>query len=361
VTRRLTAPLIAALAIAVAAPGIVGAQEGFFDPTVAIDPQNAEPSALDGRPAEWGLELLDPSAQTNDWLHSPEEPPSVRPLFGEGSEPPENPPPPDPAAKPPAPWPDISQPGPDLGDFPNSAYTLPKGRAYVEMAPFTLGGPDEENPSSYTWVYLLRYGVTDDVEFRIFGSGLTHIFGSNPQTGFSPVCLDTKIHLWDQNNDWLLPAVSLEAYIQTDWGTKAFSGGWQESIALNFDLLLLEKTNLEWTIGYTGVQDAVNVVTGNRFVPRHHFISQTVQRRNLNVNQLSIQWALEQEITERLQLFFHGYYNGGILIRQGAGITVGAGAFWKFSPRLIGWGSVNAGLTPVDSPVLVQLGFAFTL
>src|SRR5690349_13859582 len=28
-------------------------------------------------------------------------------------------------------WPDIDSPGPDLGDFPNSAYTLPKGRAYI--------------------------------------------------------------------------------------------------------------------------------------------------------------------------------------------------------------------------------------
>src|SRR5262245_66139737 len=30
---------------------------------------------------------------------------------------------------------DIESPGPDMGDFPNSAFTLPKGRAYVEMAP----------------------------------------------------------------------------------------------------------------------------------------------------------------------------------------------------------------------------------
>jgi hypothetical protein len=294
-----------------------------------------------------------------DFLHTPEKPPSPRPLFGEGSEaPPDEPAEPD---KPPVPWPDISQPGPDMGDYPNSAYTLPKGKAYIEFAPFTLAGPDAENPSSYTTPYLLRYGATDDVELRIFGSGFTKVYGSHPETGFSPVSLDTKIHMWDQNNEWFIPAVSLEAYLQTNWGTKAFDGGWQESISLNFDMLLTKKTNLEWTIGYSGVQDAVNVITGGRFIPRHGFTRPTVHRANLNIYQLSIQWALEHEVTDRLQVFTHGFYNGGLLIQQGAGIMAGVGAFWKFSPSLIGWGSCNAGLTDADPPVMGQVGFAIAL
>lgn len=306
-------------------------------------------------PGDWMLV----QAAVPEFLHTPVKPPSPRPLFGEGSEaPPETPAEPD---KPPVPWPDISEPGPDLGDFPNSAYTLPKGKAYIEFAPFTLAGPDAQNPSSYTTPFLLRYGATDDVELRIFGSGFTKVYGDHGETGFSPISLDTKIHMWDQNNEWFIPAMSLEAYIQTDWGTKAFDGGWQESIALNFDMLLTKKTNLEWTIGYSGVQDAVNVITGGRFVPRHGFIRPTVHRANLNIYQLSIQWALEHEVTERLQVFTHGFYNGGILIQQGAGITVGAGAFWKFSPSLIGWGSCNAGLTDADPPVLAQIGFAYAL
>ncbi|HTI49307.1 MAG TPA: hypothetical protein VL475_00095, partial [Planctomycetaceae bacterium] len=312
-TRRLTGPLIAALAIGISSlmPGMARAQDRADAPSGAVDPESPASSLLIIQPGDWRLAQSDPSAQTEDWLHTPIEPPPVQPLFGGDPNAQPRPPETDPKAKAAAPWPDISQPGPDMGDFPNSAYTLPKGRAYVEMAPVTLAGPDAENPSSYNWAYLLRYGVTDDVEFRIFGSGLTHIFGSDPETGFSPVSLDTKIHLWDQNNDWLIPAVSLEAYLQTTWGTKAFSGGWQESIALNFDMLLLEKTNLEWTIGYSGVQDAVNVVTGHRFIARHHFLRPTIHRADVNVYQLSIQWALEQEITEQLQLFFHGFYNGG--------------------------------------------------
>src|SRR5262245_44895110 len=35
-------------------------------------------------------------------------------------------------------WPNIKEPGPDLGDFPNSAFTLPKGRMYFESGTFSL-------------------------------------------------------------------------------------------------------------------------------------------------------------------------------------------------------------------------------
>jgi hypothetical protein len=47
----------------------------------------------------------------------------------------------------------------------------------------------------------LRYGATDDVELRIFGSGFAKVYGSQPETGISPISLDTKIHMWDQNNE----------------------------------------------------------------------------------------------------------------------------------------------------------------
>src|SRR5262249_45438667 len=132
-------------------------------------PADGQPP-LSFEPGDW---LPAQPSPPQDWLHTPVEPPSPRPLFGPGSEPPaEEPKDPD---KPPVPWPDISQPGPDMGDFPNSAYTLPKGKAYIEFAPFTLGGPDAENPSSFTMPFLLRYGATEDVELRLFGSGFTQV------------------------------------------------------------------------------------------------------------------------------------------------------------------------------------------
>jgi hypothetical protein len=66
-------------------------------------------------------------------------------------------------------------------------------------------------------------------------------------------------------------------------------------------------------------------------------------------------------VTDRLQVFYQGFYNGGVLIQQANGITMGMGAFWKFSDSLIGFGSCNAGLTSVDPSILAQLGFAFAL
>lgn len=258
-------------------------------------------------------------------------------------------------------WPDVGDPGPDLGDFPNSAYTVPKGRCYIELAPVTWSGPDTEAPSDFIAPFLLRYGVTDDVEFRLFSSGITHVFGDNSTTGFSPLNIDLKIHLWDDKREWLLPASSLEVYLVSTWGSPQFTTGWQPSLNMNFDLPLGDKTNLEWTVGYSGVQSAVNIVTGNTFVPRRGFIQPSIHRFDANIYQLSVQWALEHEVTEKLTLFTHGFYNGGILIQQGTGIVVGGGFFWEASPSLMYFGSVNAGVTPDLPPLLVQLGVAIAV
>lgn len=260
-----------------------------------------------------------------------------------------------------APWPDIAVPGPDMGDFPNSSFTLPKGRSYVEVAPLTLLNSDRNSPSTYYAPFLLRYGLTDDVEFRIFANGMVHVFGDQPTTGFSPLALDFKIHLWDDKREWFFPASSLEVYLQTTWGSPQFNGGWQPSLNMNFDLPLTNKTNLEWTIGYSGVQDSVNVVTGERFIPRLQHSVPVIQQANLNVNQLSVQWALEHDLTDRLQVFFHGFYNGAILFQQGSGVMVGGGLFWKFSKRLIGFGSINSGLSPSLPSVATQIGFAVAI
>jgi len=257
--------------------------------------------------------------------------------------------------------PDIREPGPDLGDFPNSAATLPRGRAYIEMAPLTFITSDPYTPDAYAWPFLFRYGLTNEVEFRLLGNGLTHMGGSAPTTGLSPLCLDMKIHLWNEKTEWLIPAMSLEVLVQTDWASNAFQGGTQPSLNLNFDLPVTDDLTLEWTIGYAGVRDAVEVVTGKRFIPRFNRYLPTVHQENLNVNQFSVQWAIEREVTEKLQLFVHGYYNGAILFQQGAGSVAGLGFFYNCNKRLTFFGSCNAGLSSEVAPLSTQLGFAFAL
>lgn len=377
-TRRAICNLVAATAwftIAAAAVACAQSPRGESSPLPIKGPESSQrddqPVELEGNPSAGPNQPAakadsgSPGFETKASTHNPPEPPLGSALFSGRSitfkelfETHDDDDPIPPGGKP---WPDIKEPGPDFGDFPNSSFTLPKGRSYFECAPLSLAGPDSQTPSSYAAPFLLRYGVTDDLEFRIFATGITHVFGSSPTTGFSPLALDLKIHLWDDKREWMLPASSLEVYVQTTWGSPQYSSGWEPSLNMNFDLPLAEKTNLEWTIGYSGVQDAVNVVTGERFLPRHHFLVPIVHRANLNINQFSIQWALEQDVTDKLQVFFHGFYNGGILIQQGTGTMVGGGLFWQFSKRLVGFGSLNAGLTRSLPPMFAQLGFAIAL
>lgn len=259
-------------------------------------------------------------------------------------------------------WPDIAEPGPDMGDFPNSAFTLPKGRAYIEFSPVTLVNSDRQSPAAYIAPFLLRYGLTDNVEFRLLGNGATRVGGSSPSSGFSPLNFDLKIHLWDDRKEWLVPAMSLEVVLLTPWGSSQFAAGWEPSINLNFDLPITKKTNLEWTLGYSGVQQAININTREIFIPRFHFLVPGIHREfNANFNQFSAQWAVEHEITDRFEVFVHGFHNGAIHLQLGAGDMVGVGAFYKFSPRLMGFGSINTGLTPNLPSCAGQIGFALAL
>jgi hypothetical protein len=283
-------------------------------------------------------------------------------LFGGDSGPPVFGPTADAAGKDPPEWPNISEPGPDMGDFPNSAFTLPMGRAYVEFSPVTMFTADKQNPQGYVAPYLLRYGITDNVEFRLFGNGLTHVAGPVPTTGFSPLNLDLKIHLWNDRKEWLIPAVSLEVFLLTTWGSSQFTGGWEPSLNLNFDLPITKKVNLEWTLGYTGVQQAININTKEIFIPRFNFLVPGLHRSfNLNFNQFAAQWAIEFEVNDQLEIFVHGFHNGAILLNLGAGEMVGVGAFWKFNRGLTAFGSVNGGLTPNLPSFAAQLGFAVAL
>jgi hypothetical protein len=259
-------------------------------------------------------------------------------------------------------WPDLSMPGPDMGDFPNSAYTLPKGKAQIEFSPATLLTRDAQNPAAYIAPYLLRYGVTDNVEFRIFGNGVTGVGGDHALTGFSPPALDLKVHLWNDRRELWIPAASLEVYLSSTWGTPAFTGRWEPSLNMNFDLPVTKKLNVEWTVGYSGISEAVNIKTGEIFIPRFHYLVPGVHREvNLNFNQLSVQWAFEYQVTDRFSCFIDGFHNGALLLNVGSGEMIGEGVFYQFTDRLLGFGSVNEGLSRNLPSVAGQVGFAYAL
>lgn len=245
---------------------------------------------------------------------------------------------------------DIRFPGPDTANFPNSAYTLPKGRFYLETSPVGFYGPTRFSPGQYNWEFLARYGLTDNLELRLFSSGYTVQLGRNQTTGFSPLAFDFKMNFWEENPRYLVPAMGVEIYIQTTFGSDAFNGGTQPSVALLFDHTLPLDINFEYNFAMVGFEDAA----GNTDYA------------------FGFNWAFQRELIEDVEVFAHGFYNAPnlpklpalhnnerILLEDPADVVyVGAGAIWSVSNRLSIFGSYNAGLTRVASTPISYLGFA---
>jgi Putative MetA-pathway of phenol degradation len=238
---------------------------------------------------------------------------------------------------------DIREPGPDLANFPNGPFTVPQGRLFIENYPLSLTGPGTNVPAGYAWEFLTRYGLTDNLELRLFSSGYTKTFGRNGTTGFSPLAFDLKVHLWEENRWFFLPAAGLEIFLQTDFGSPAFNQGVQPSINLLFDHTLPCDIGFEWNVG----------VTGNEGLNGESFYA------------ASFQFAFQRAIVDDFDVFIHGYLNDANLPRVFATkndpnediFVIGAGAIWTVNDRLSIFGSYNAGV--LEAPTtLAFIGFA---
>ena len=245
--------------------------------------------------------------------------------------------------------PDIDNPGPDLANFPNSAFTLPQGRAYIEISPFTFYGSALGSPAQYNAEFLLRYGATDNIELRLFGNGLSWT-GQHDAWGFSPIAFDTKIQLWTEKPEYFLPAAGFETYLQTEWlGNKPFNSGFQPSFMFNFDQSLPWDIDFEYNLGTVRFQDPA----GN------------------NEWDFSFQWALQRDLFDKdFAVFIHGYYNATSLPRlpnvnlpyavykSPVQNAVGGGFIWTVNKRLAIYGQVSGGTTKFTPSVNSLLGFA---
>jgi hypothetical protein len=226
----------------------------------------------------------------------------------------------------------IRNPGPDMANFPNSAFTLPQHRAYAE-----IGGTyssKKSDPEQYTLGYILRYGLTDDLELRLVSNGLTIANTEEKKTaGISPQIFDLKYHLLDAPEDGLMPAVGIEAQVQSTWSSPAFRGGTQGGLSLNFDHALPYDLALEYNVGFNGQQlDSEN-----------------------SQYQLALSWALQKNLTKDFAVFVNGFNN------TGAGLTtssIGGGAQWTVNNRLAIFVNTSAGLTATTPSLFSLLGFA---
>ncbi len=244
--------------------------------------------------------------------------------------------------------PDISTPGPDTANFPNSAFTLPEGRFYFENSPVGYYSATQRTAPQYDWELFLRYGVTDNLEFRLFTNGLTVVEGAPTTVGFSPLTFDVKYQIWEENLAYRIPAVALETYVQTTWGSSSLSNHTQWAWSVNLDHTLPFGLGLEWNIGLTSI-----------------FLN-----HESNLVEETLSWSLQRDLTEDVALFVHGYHNGAALPRGSTvrvdrerlfrsfnGQVFGAGATWTLDDTLEVFGSANAGIG--DAPGFIGLaGFA---
>ena len=239
---------------------------------------------------------------------------------------------------------DVSLPGPDLANYPNSSYTLPQGGFYLESSPAGFYGSSAVSNSQWNWEYLLRYGITDNIEFRMFSNGLSVQSGA---TGFSPIAFDMKAHVWEKDWDWFNASVGVEAYVQTtSWlASPAFYSPLQYSLNLLVDHELPWDISFEWNLG---------------------FVRQSVSGRVFYLP--AFQWAFQRNVTDSIALFVQGYHNADALPRvPGASSPVptrpqqeaiGFGGQWSVNRRLAFYGSYNWGLTRYTPSYNANIGFA---
>lgn len=238
----------------------------------------------------------------------------------------------------------MNDPGPDLANFPNSSYTLKPGGFYVETAPLSFYGSSPDVPSQWNLSYLMRYGLVEDVELRLFSNGLTFRPG---ETGTSPIAIDTKAHLTSYQGEYLNASVGIEAYVQPpNWlATPDFRQPFQYSATLLFDHDLPLGVSFEWNVGI-------------------------VRQLGMGLTRTkpTIQWAFQRDIIDDVAVFIQGFHNAstlpGVPTSQIALLNdrqidvIGLGAQWIVTPRFSVYGNMNFGITSLSPKQIAIAGFA---
>jgi len=243
----------------------------------------------------------------------------------------------------PIPAADITLPGPDSANFPNSPYTLPKGRSYIETLPCNYAFGGSGSPSSYSWPFLIRTGLTDSCELRILSQGPT-VVGAMPDApgydGFAPLIFDMKIHLWG-DRDWLyMPVVGVEVFLQTGLASRPFQIGTEPGMQLLVDHQLPGDWLFEWNVGYFG--------NGGDYIPD-----------DLSSPFLGASWALQKQVNDSLAVFYQGFFNNSNFPFFPSDLVSGFGAQWTVSQRLAVFAAYNWSLDGLGSPSGGYSGFAY--
>lgn len=239
---------------------------------------------------------------------------------------------------------DISDPGPDTANYPNSPLTLPKGRSYIETVPGTYSLPGSDGtPATWSWPFMMRTGLTDSCEFRIISQGPTVVAASPltaQQDGFAPLVFDLKVHLWGDEDQLYVPIVGVETFVLTGIASKPFQVGTEPGMVLLVDHKLPGDWLIEWNVGLYG--------TGGNGIPDV-----------LSLPDLGVQWAVQKQVTDSIACFVQGFYNGAGIPYFPSDLVSGLGVQCNLSQRLAVYTSYNWSLDGVGSPSGGYSGFAY--
>lgn len=262
--------------------------------------------------------------------------------------------------------PDILNPGPQLPTFPTNTGTLPQGNVYLEYTPFSYEGGTPGKPGQiehgqgkFYNQFLAHIGVTDDLEVRAYGSGLTWNEGSPSDTSFAPLSFSGVYKFWGEGKFFPeMPAFAIEASVNTQWlGNSSQNSGTNPGIQLAFSKDIWFDTNLNISMGpmRSLSSPTINGVTTGQY----HW-------------DFLFQWALQRDLIEnQLAVFAHGYYNGTQseslppedgsqqkpLMSTGKAV-IGGGLIWTVTDRFSVFGQISGGINSVSPAIVSWSGFA---
>jgi hypothetical protein len=233
--------------------------------------------------------------------------------------------------------PDISEPGPDSADLPDSAFAVPPGVVYVETS-FSYTSTKGPRVRDYFTNTLIRAGLWEDFELRISTPGVIHEHAPDDSTtGFGPLTFGFKQNIWKEEEECGIPAFGIIAQVTTPTASAGFDDGTAiPTLFFNFDYSLPCDSYFEVNFGLS----SVHADDGHRFA------------------QGSFLWSLGHEWSDNFTTFFHGFAN----VPSGSGeqeeVLMGPGMIWIVSKQLALDFSYNFGLTDETDHRFLRLGLS---
>jgi len=191
----------------------------------------------------------------------------------------------------------------------------------------------------YFTATLLRAGVADRLELRLSTPGIVvQDLADETATGFGPLTVGMKIHLWDPGDGPWLPAAGAIIQVTAPIGSSHLRPKiWEPAFFLNFDHLLPWHCEFEWNWGLAWVQPQ----------PSREPILQTW-----------FLWAFSRTIQEDWVVFAHGFTVLPLSSGDDTELVLGPGLLWFVNDHAALDASLNFGLTGASPQHSIRIGLS---